>query len=638
MAQTSAPTEDRAIFADLMSLPAADRYPKLDLSPELRRKRTIDAVMRRLETTAREQPVLAIFEDVHWIDPSSLDVLNRMIDRIRDLPVLLLVTFRPEFAPPWTGQSHVTTLALTRLVPRATADLVQRIIGNKVLPDDVIRDRRAHRRGPVVRRGADQRNNRDLDRQCRSRSGRCRSIRSAATLHASLMARLDRLGPAKGVARLAAAIGREFSYELLFAVAELTESELTSALDRLTAAGLLFREGTPPHATYLFKHALVRDAAYGLLLREPKRQLHARIGAKFEEDFPDVAEAHPDILAYHFAEGGSDDKAVEYWLKAGKQLVSRANMTEALSQLNKCSLLLSKMPDTAWRRQHEFTVQLAIASALIARLGAAAPEVGEAYERVRQLWELVGRPSSFEPKLALFWHHLTRGELEVADDVAKDLVAVGSSRGDVAINFLGRMYSAETSFYLGDFDASLAYSEHALAIYDPVLVSQRLLQNGRVYSLLRGAGALFGLGYPQRARLQMQRALIESSELSHVYKHANALFQSLWIQHWSEPTQTVLQHAEELAATQFAFLSLQGSIYRGWCVSMLGREQEGVRLIVDALSAYRVAGTLIWVPFFLLLLAEAFGMTGNPPAALEQLNEALGLVANTKEKWCEAEL
>src|SRR5262249_52971882 len=159
---------------------------------------------------------------------------------------------------------------------------------------------------------------------------------------------------------------------------------------------------------------------------------------------------------------------------------------------------------------------------------------GEAYERVRQLWELVGRPSSFEPNLALYWHHLNRGELEVAQDVGKDLVAVGNSRSDIAITFLGQMYSAETSFYLGDFDASLAYSEHAVAIYEPVLVSQRLLQNGRVHLLLRGAGALFALGYPQRASLQMQRALIESSELSHVYTHAIALLLSLWIQRWSE--------------------------------------------------------------------------------------------------------
>ena len=301
MAQTLAPAEDRAIFADLLSLPTADRYPKLDLSPELRRKRTIDAMMRRLETMAREQPVLAIFEDVHWIDPTSLDVLSRMIDRIRDLPVLLLVTFRPEFAPPWTGQPHVTALALNRLAPRATTDLVQRIIGNKPLPEDIIREIVARTDGvPLF---VEELTNAAIETWT---GDAAREVVAAvpssaqavpATLHASLMARLDRLGSAKGVARLAAAIGREFSYELLFAVAGLTESELTAALDRLTGAGLLFREGTPPHATYLFKHALVRDAAYGLLLRDARKELHARIGTKLEEMFPDVAETEPSFLA-----------------------------------------------------------------------------------------------------------------------------------------------------------------------------------------------------------------------------------------------------------------------------------------------------------------------------------------------------
>jgi class 3 adenylate cyclase len=527
MGQTLAPAEDRAIFADLLSLPVADRYPKLDLSPELRRKRTIDAMMRRLETMAREQPVPAIFEDVHWIDPTSLDVLSRMIDRIRDLPVLLLVTFRSEFAPPWTGQPHVTTLALNRLAPRATTDLVQRIIGNKALPKDIIGEIVARTDGvPLfveeLTTAAIETWTGDAARELLA------AVPSSAqavpaTLHASLMARLDRLGSAKGVARLAAAIGREFSYELLFAVAGLTESELTAALDRLTGAGLLFREGTPPHATYLFKHALVRDAAYGLLLRDAKKELHARIGTKLEELFPDVTETKPDLLAYHFSEGSVPKKAAEYWLKAGKLAVTRGTMTEALSDLDKGFALLPGIPDDGWRRQMELTLQISRASALIAMLGPSALDVREAYERGRQLWEIVGRPSGFEPNLGLFWHHFARGELELAGRIATDIVEAGTARSDVAVRFLGRLFQAEVCLDMGNFAESRDHCEHALMIYDPVLVSRRNLYNGHIGTLTVQSRALFCLGHLDEARLIVERVVAEAHRMSQSYPLAIAL-------------------------------------------------------------------------------------------------------------------
>jgi class 3 adenylate cyclase/predicted ATPase len=640
--QTSTPTEDRAIFAALLSLPVGGRYHIPDLSPQERRKRTIDAMMRRLEAMARERPVLAIFEDVHWIDPTSFDVLGRMIDRIRDLPVLLLVTFRPEFQPPWAGQPHVTVLALSRLAPRATAELVQRIIGNKALPSNVVEEIVVRTDGvPLF---VEELTNATIEART---SEAAREVVTAvpsaaaaipATLHASLIARLDRLGPAKDVARLAAAIGREFSYELLAAVAGFAEKELSAALERLTSAGLLFREGIPPHATFLFKHALVRDAAYGMLLREARRDLHARIGTKLEEVFPDVAEGQPDLLAHHFAEGAQPEKGVEYWLKAGKQAVSRATMTEALSHLNKGLTLLSSMPDTAWRRQNELTLLIAIASALIATLGPSAPAVGEAYERARQLWETLGQPSHFEPKLALFWHHLARGELQIAGQMAKELVLMGTARNDSALKFLGPLFVAEAGLHRGDFAEARDWSERSFTLYDPVPVSRRLLMNGHVYALTVLSRALFGLGYLDQAREKRDQALLEARQLSHSYTIATALWGSLFIAFDADSARTGLEHAEETIALRFPFFSAPAAIFRAWCLSVLEREGNGATILAEALSAYRTNGSLLFLPFFLLLLADAHARAGHRAAALERLAEAISLVEETQERWCEAEL
>jgi hypothetical protein len=321
-----------------------------------------------------------------------------------------------------------------------------------------------------------------------------------ATLHASLMARLDRLGSAKDVARVAAAIGREFSYELLAAVADVSEHELTTALDRLADSGLVFREGTPPNATYLFKHALVRDAAYSTLLRETRKQVHARIGANLEEIFPNVVEAQPHLLAYHFAEGALPEKAVDYWLKAAKQSVNRATVTEALSHLNKGLALLSTMADNTWRRSQELSLQIVLASTLMLTLGGAAPAVGEVFGRARQLWEDLKRPTNFEPRLPLFWHYFLRAEFEMMNRTAMELVEAGTARDDVAIIFLGNLFLAETNLHRADFIESRRQCEHSLTIFDPMAVSRRMLYNGRVGALVALSRALFYLGYARPTR------------------------------------------------------------------------------------------------------------------------------------------
>jgi predicted ATPase len=310
LTQTSTRIEDAALFAEMLSLPNDGRYPILELTSEQRRQRSLEALVSQVQTLTHQSPVLMIFEDAHWIDPTSLEVLGRIVDRVRSLPVLLLVTFRPEFDPPWLGRPYVAALTINRLAERDIGVMIDRLVGNKLLPASIRQD--IIERTDGIPLFVEEMTRAVLEAEGDGRpSARLPLFRSPAlavpaSLQASLMARLDRLGlgSAKEVAQIGAAIGREFSHALLAAVVGSPEAELRSALDRLIAAGLLFRQGVPPHASYLFKHALVQDAAYGTLLREPRRALHARITQTLESQFAEIAENQPELLARHCTEAG----------------------------------------------------------------------------------------------------------------------------------------------------------------------------------------------------------------------------------------------------------------------------------------------------------------------------------------------
>ena len=369
LAQTSTPIQDAALFAEMLSLPNDGRYPALDLAPEERRQRTQEALTAQLAGLTRQRPVLMIVEDAHWVDPTSLEVFGRTVDQIKTLPVLLIVTFRPEFNAPWAGRSHVTSLALNRLGEREAAAIIARIVGNKDLPADVTAEIVERTDGiplfveemtkAVLEAGSE-----DEARQTAAAMP-SPALAVPASLHASLMARLDRLGPAKEVAQIGAAIGREFSHALLAAVARKPEAELQSALDRLIAAGLLFRQGVPPHATYLFKHALVQDAAYGTLLREPRRALHARIAETLESQFAEIAESQPELLARHCTEAGLIEKAAGLWGKAGQRSLERSALVEAVAQLTRALDQIATLPATPALRREQIKLQVALITPLI---------------------------------------------------------------------------------------------------------------------------------------------------------------------------------------------------------------------------------------------------------------------------------
>jgi len=391
LAQTATSIQDAALFAEMLSLPNDGRYPALDLTPEQRRQRTLEALTAQLAGLAKKRPVLMICEDAHWVDPTSLGVFGRTVDQIKTLPVLLIVTFRPEFNAPWAGRSHVTSLALNRLGEREAAAIIARLAGNKVLPADMMAEIVERTDGiPLfVEEMTKAVLEAESEGEARRTAGAVPSPALAvpASLHASLMARLDRLGPAKEVAQIGAAIGREFSHALLAAVARKPEAELGAALDRLIAAGLLFRQGVPPHANYLFKHALVQDAAYGTLLREPRRALHARIAETLEIQFAEIAESKPELLARHCTKAGLIEKAAVLWGKAGQRSLARSALVEAAEQLTRALAQIAALPATPALRREQIKLQVALITPLIHVKGYAAPETKAATERARLLIE-----------------------------------------------------------------------------------------------------------------------------------------------------------------------------------------------------------------------------------------------------------
>src|ERR1700689_538226 len=349
LAQTSTSIEDAALFAEMLSLPNDGRYPALDLTAPQRRQRTLEALVWQMEALTRQTPVLMIFEDAHWTDPTSLEAFGRTVDRIKTLPVLLIATFRPEFNPPWAGQSRVTSLTLNRLGEREAAAIIARLVGNKELPADVMAE--IVERTDGIPLFVEEMTKAVLEAESEGEGRRTvaavpsPTLAVPASLHASLMARLDRLGPAKEVAQVGAAIGREFSYEVLAAVAGLPDAVLQDALIRLKEAELVFLRGTPPNATYTFKHALIQDAAYSTLLRGRRQQLHSAIASVLEKRFPELTNSTPEVIAQQFERAGQNEESINYWRQAGDRDLRRFAMKESIAHYSRALRLVAAMPE-----------------------------------------------------------------------------------------------------------------------------------------------------------------------------------------------------------------------------------------------------------------------------------------------------
>jgi predicted ATPase len=651
LARATPPDEDVAFLADLLSLPGSERRRLPNLSPQRKKERILEALIRQLEGLARQQPVVMVFEDAHWIDPTSRELLDLAIERVRSLPVLLIVTFRPEFQPPWTGQPQVTMLALNRLDRRDRTVLVGQLAGGKALPNEVVAQIVERTDGvplfveeltkSVLESGLLRE---ESDRYVVDRTLPPFAI--PTTLHASLLARLDRLASVRLVAQIGAAIGREFPYALLRAVSRLPADELQAALGRLVASELVSQRGAPPDAVYAFKHALVQDAAHGSLLRSSRQQLHAQIAEALETQSPELMGSQPELFAQHYAEAGLVEKSVACWGKAGHRSAARSAMVEAAAQFQKGLDQLALLPDTPERQRQELEFRSALGAVLRAVKGNAAPETGHAYARAQELWEQLGSPSEFlQVPFGQSLHHMFRGELDLALRLDEDLLHLSRQRNDSAGLVLGHFSSGRNLLCAARFASSRSHLEEALALYDPIshrpLVHQTGLHPQNNAQSLLGS-VLFCLGFPDQALARSNAAIAEARRVAHPPSLAVSLALGARLLSLVGDNAALDELADELAAVateqSFPHWRAEGAIYRGWVTVNNGDVAEGISLLRSGSIAFRATGAEVFMPHYITLLAGACEIAGHVEEAVTLLDEALQIVERTGERWFAAEL
>ncbi len=656
LAYASTSAEDASLFAEMLSALNDGRYPTIDRAPQERRQRTLEALIAQVEVLTRSRPVLMIFEDAQWSDPTSLEALGRMVDRIRTLRVLLIVTFRPEFDPPWIGQSHVTALILNRLTQREVGVMIEQVAGDKLLPASTQRD--VIERSDGIPLFVEEMTKAVLEAASEREIAATTSTSSApalavpATLHASLMSRLDRLGSAKEVAQVGAAIGREFSHNLLAAVARKPEAELGSALDRLIQTGLLFRRGIPPDATYQFKHALVQDAAYGALLREPRRALHARILETLETQFAEIAERRPALLARHCTEAGLIERAADLWGKAGQQSLERSALVEATEQLTRALGQIEALPATTLLRRQQIKLQVALANALMIVKGYAAPETKAAEDRARLL---IGQAQALgeQPPLELlsvlygFWTANFVGfSRDACCELAAQILALAEQRKATVPLMIGHCVMGASLAAAGEIAEGRLHHDQAIALYDPAKhrpMAARLGEDFRVLILTYRSIALWMLGYPDAALADAEFAL----EDAHAIGHAATLMNTLTFTPLTQincgnyaTASAALKELVALAEEKRAAVDYEasGMALQGFVMALTGRSSDAVKMITSGYAAFRSTGAKLLTPTFLSYLASAYADLGQFDDAGRCIGEAIMAVETTKERWWESEI
>ena len=651
LARTSTSVENATLFSEMLSLPNDGRYPALELTAEQRRQRTLDALMLQLQGLTRLSPVLVIFEDAHWSDPTSLEALARAVDRIAGLRALLIVTYRPEFDAPWIGRAYVTALTINRLTQIEVSAMIDHLVGDKVLPASIRQD--IIERTDGIPLFVEEMTKAVLEANSDGAAGRAapalpfQARPVPASLHASLMARLDRLGAAKELAQVGAVIGREFSHSLLAAVVRQPEAALRSAIGGLIAAGLLFRQGVPPHATYLFNHALVQDAAYGTLLRQPRSALHARIAETLESRFPDIAERQPELLARHFTEAALVDRAIDYWLKAGNLALSRSANAEAVKHLRQGIVLTQSKAPSAERVRKELDFYLALGPATAATEGYAAPETLNVFSHARIL---LGDGGTLTEQMTVLWGiylaHAMRAEFVAARDVANQCLALATEHKHPGMLALANRFMGQTLWSVGAFVDARAHLERTLelcAANQEMIRSYRQFgANDQVTALASLSRALWILGYPEQATATAGQALAHARSMRLAFTTAFALDGAALLGVLGADPQRAAAHANELVShsTEHSLADYvqRGRFIQGALLAQGGDPQLGIELIDNAIAETERITNRSRRTLYLGYSATAHASLGQPEVGLDLLDEAIQTAETLDERFFEAEL
>jgi TOMM system kinase/cyclase fusion protein len=639
------------LFATLLSLPLPANYAPLPWSLEQQKQQTLHALLTILLHIAAQQPVLFVIEDLHWVDPTTLEFLSLLVDQGPTARILALCTFRPDFSPPWTGRAHLTQVTLARLPRRQAAEMIGRVAHSKVLPAEVVEQVVAKTDGVplfveeltkmVLESGLLQ------EREGRYElTGPLPPLAIPTTLHDSLMARLDRLATVKGLAQLGATLGRAFAYELLHAVSPWDEATLRRGLQQLVDAEFLYQQGLPPQATYRFKHALIQEAAYQSLLRSTRQQHHQRIAQVLEARFPELCETQPELLAHHYTEAGFMAQAISYWQRAGQRAVERSANLEAIGHLTKGLAGLATLPETGERTRQELALLTTLGPAMIAIKGYGAPEVEDTYLRARALCQQVDDPAQLFPVVRGLWNrYLMRAEHQQARELGEQLLSLAHSLHDPASLVEAHRVLGTVLWNRGELQLAHEHLERGIGLYEPHQHRTLAFRYGAdpgVVCRFYVAVVLWSLGYPQQARRRMEEARTLAQDLAHPHTLAFVLVFAAILHRLCGEVQAAYTRADAamlLAAEHgFAQWFAGGTILRGWTVATQEQAAEGIAQIHQGLVAWRAAWAEALRPSWLALLAEAYAAGDDPASGLHGLAEALVLVETTGERWYEAEL
>lgn len=639
-----------ALLADLLTVSANRPRPLLKLSPEQRKEKTLAALVAQFEALTAQQPVLMLCEDIQWIDPTSRELLDRLAHRVSALPAMILLTFRPEFAPPWAGHPHVTSHHLGRLNRDDAGVFIEHLAGRKTLPQKVTRQILERTDGvplfleeltKMVLESGLLREERDgfvLDAPLPP-------LAVPATLRASLVARLDRLSPVKEVAQIAAAIGREFAFDMLAAVCSRPQHELQDALDQLVASGLIFVRDTPPRSTYAFKHALVQDAAYGTMLRSRRRQLHNRVGSVLETHFPEIAAAQPEIVARHYTEAGVSAKAIGYWLKAGHLAGARSANAEARSHLVKGLDLVQRLAPGRERDRQELTFQSLLGPALIATKGHAAPEPMAAYRRALALIKKTGETAQQDSVLVgLFSIYYNHARFAEALKLARDFLHHADQHNEAASRVIARgMLSALFSLF-GEFASARDHAVQAMSLFASLPQGPfewRYSTDLTISAKFQLSIPFWHLGFPDQSIALDRDALAAAERLNHQVTTAFALTSATLgafrRRDFPEFRQSVARLQGYARAHAMMQLSAWGTCLEGAALATADPAQAIERMEAGIALCEKIKNRA-FRPVWLTGLAEAQLAAGRPKKARDSAESALAIADRTREHWMDAEL
>jgi predicted ATPase len=598
---------------------------------------------------AEKQPVMLIVEDLHWVDPTTLEYLNNLVDEIPAAPILAVFTCRPDFLSPWVDNPNVTTIEINRLPSGAAAELTHQVAQGKSLPPQVLAEVVAKTDGVplfieeltkmLLESGLLEEHGDHY-----ALTGPLPPLAIPNTLQDSLMARLDRLAPVKSLAQLGAALGREFSYSLLHAVSPWDDDALRQGLEQLVAAEFLYEEGTAPQSTYRFKHALVQESAYQSLLRSTRHQHHQRIADTLVADFPETIETRPELLAHHYTAAGLSDRAIPYWEAAGRRALQRFANHEASNHAKRGLALLAALPETPDRAKQELSLQLVLGPSLSFVEGPQSVE--QIYSRARELAREVGSTPELFPALSgLAYAYIVRGRLPEARALAEEFLELAEPQRDALVLAAGHCMVAYAAWWQGDFIDVRDHSQQGLALYDPDRHRVRVSaynQNPGIICRYLTALSDWVLGYPTRASLAMEQALVYAKELQHPYSVGLTLLFSAQLFQLRREPEPARARAEEAIALSVEYGLLAVELWcllpRGWAAVQMGDARAGVADICEAMDRRRAAGIgAVW-PWFFALLAEAHGALSQFEDGFRALDEALDWVHRNDERLYAAEV